>query len=241
MPLYCRRADHIIAISQATRKDLVAAYDVPAQKITVIPEAADPHFRPQPAEAVSAVRTRYGLPQRYLLFVGTIEPRKNLGRLLEAFEAVQGEGLTEGLVIVGRRGWLTDDFFAQLERSPVRDAVLFPGYVPDLDLPAIYAGAQAVVFPSLYEGFGLPVLEAMACGTPVVTSSTSSLPEVGGNAALYANPRDADEILAQVRHVLSDTALAADLRTRGLAQASRFSWSQTAAQTQAIYNSILHP
>ena len=239
MPLYCRRADQIIAISQATRQDLMAAYGVPAEKITVIPEAADPQFHPQSPETVTIVRARYELPQRYLLFVGTIEPRKNLGRLLEAFEALHSEGLTEGLVIVGRRGWLTDEFFARLERSPVRDAVLFPGYVPDPDLPAIYTGAQAVAFPSLYEGFGLPVLEAMACGTPVVTSSTSSLPEVGGDAALYANPLDADELRAQIRHVLSDTALAADLRTRGLVQASRFSWSQTAAQTRAIYDTIL--
>jgi glycosyltransferase involved in cell wall biosynthesis len=241
MPLYCRRADRIIAISQATRRDLMAAYDVPAEKITVIPEAADPQFHPQPPETVSIVCTRYRLPPRYLLFVGTIEPRKNLGRLLDAFEDLHAERLTDGLVIVGRRGWLTADFFAQLERSPARDAVIFPGYVPDPDLPAIYAGAQALVFPSLYEGFGLPVLEAMACGTPVVASRASSIPEVGGDAARYFDPRDPDELLTQIRPILSDDALAADLRTQGLAQADRFSWAQTATQTQAVYNSILQP
>jgi glycosyltransferase involved in cell wall biosynthesis len=173
--------------------------------------------------------------------VGTIEPRKNLGRLLDAFEDLHAERLTDGLVIVGRRGWLTADFFAQLERSPARDAVIFPGYVPDPDLPAIYAGAQALVFPSLYEGFGLPVLEAMACGTPVVASRASSIPEVGGDAARYFDPRDPDELLTQIRPILSDDALAADLRTQGLAQADRFSWAQTATQTQAVYNSILQP
>jgi glycosyltransferase involved in cell wall biosynthesis len=241
MPLYCRHADQIIAISQATRQDLMAAYGVPAEKITVIPEAADPQFHPQSPETVTIVRARYDLPQRYLLFVGTIEPRKNLGRLLTAFEVLQADGLTDGLVIVGRRGWLTDAFFAQLERSPARDAVIFPGYVPDPDLPAIYAGAQALVFPSLYEGFGLPVLEAMACETPVVTSRTSSIPEVGGDAALYFDPEDADEILAQIRRVLSDPALSAELRSQGLAQADRFSWARTAAQTQSVYNSILQP
>jgi glycosyltransferase involved in cell wall biosynthesis len=240
MPLYCRRANHIIAISEATRQDLMAAYDVPPGEITVIPEAADPSFRPQHPETISAVRAHYHLPERYLLFVGTIEPRKNLGCLLTAFEALQAAGLTEGLVIVGRRGWLTEAFFAQLERSPARDAVIFPGYVPDPDLPPIYAGAQALVFPSLYEGFGLPVLEAMACGTPVIASRTSSIPEVGGDAARYFDPQDADELLAQVRGVLSDPALAADLRERGLAQADRFSWARTAAQTQSVYNAVLH-
>ncbi len=119
-------------------------------------------------------------PTRYLLFVGTIEPRKNLGRLLTAFERPARRTLTDALVIVGKRGWLYDDFFAQLENSPAKDAVIFPGFVPDADLPAVYAGAQALAFPSEFEGFGLPVLEAMACGTPVVCSNTSSLPEVAG-------------------------------------------------------------
>ncbi|MGC8781880.1 MAG: glycosyltransferase family 4 protein [Anaerolineae bacterium] len=178
MPLFCRRADHIIAVSEQTKRDVMAAYGIPAGKITVIYEAADSRFRLQPAERVAAVRRRYGLPERYLLFVGTIEPRKNLGRLLAAFERLHAAGLTDGLVIVGKRGWLYDDFFARLENSPAKQAVIFPGFVPDADLPAIYAGAQALAFPSEFEGFGLPVLEAMACGTPVVCSNTSSLPEI---------------------------------------------------------------
>ncbi|MGQ9489414.1 MAG: glycosyltransferase family 4 protein [Anaerolineae bacterium] len=178
MPLFCRRADRIIAVSEQTKRDVVAAYGIPAEKITVIYEAADLRFRPQPAELVATVRQRYHLPARYLLFVGTIEPRKNLGRLLAAFERLQADGLTDALVIVGKRGWLYDDFFARLENSPAKGAVIFPGFVPDADLPAIYAGAQALAFPSEFEGFGLPVLEAMACGTPVVCSNTSSLPEI---------------------------------------------------------------
>lgn len=239
MPLYCRRATHVIAVSEHTRRDLVAAYDVPPQKVTVVHEAADPRFRPQPPEKVTAVRARYRLPERYLLFVGTIEPRKNLSRLLHAFELVYAERLTDSLVVVGKRGWLCDDFFARLARSPVQKAVILPGYVPDEDLPAVYAGAQAVVFPSLYEGFGLPVLEAMACGTPVVASRASSIPEVGGDAARYFDPTDVEEITALIRRVLQNTTLREEMRTRGLAQAGRFSWAQAASETHRVYDAVL--
>jgi glycosyltransferase involved in cell wall biosynthesis len=239
MPLYCRRATRIIAVSEFTRRDLVAAYDLPSEKITVIYEAADPRFHIQLPESIAAVRTRYGLPDRYLLFVSTIEPRKNLTRLLGTFEALHTDRLTDGLVIVGRRGWLYDDFFVALERSPARDAVIFPGYVPDEDLPAIYTGAQALVFPSLYEGFGLPVLEAMACGTPVVTSCTSSLPEVGGDAALYCNPTDEEEMTEATRRLLCDTALQEEMQARGLAQAAQFLWEQAAKETRTVYDAVL--
>jgi glycosyltransferase involved in cell wall biosynthesis len=239
VPLYCRRASRIIAISEYTRRDLIAAYGVPPEKITVVYEAAAPRYRLQSPQAVAAVRARYGLPDRYLLFVGTIEPRKNLPRLLAAFETIHAEGLSDGLVIVGRRGWLYGDFFARLERSPVRDAVLLPGYVPDEDLPAVYAGAQALVFPSLYEGFGLPVLEAMACGTPVACSNTSSIPEVGGGAALYFDPTDTQKITASVRRLLREVELRDSLRARGLAWAARFSWDLAAARTEVVYGAVL--
>ena len=239
LPLYCRRATHIITISECTRRDLVTAYDLSTEKITVVYEAADPRFRIQSPETVAAVRARYDLPDHYLVFVGTIEPRKNLTRLLSAFETIRAEGLSDGLVIVGRRGWLYDDFFAALERSPVRDAVIFPGYVPDEDLPAIYAGAQVLVFPSLYEGFGLPVLEAMACGTPVTASSASSIPEVGGDAVLYFDPTDTDEMIETTRRLLRDAALREEMRTRGLVWANRFSWEQAANETKAVYDAVL--
>jgi glycosyltransferase involved in cell wall biosynthesis len=239
MPLYCRRADHIIAISDCTRRDLITAYDVPADKITVVHEAAAPRFRRQSPETVEAVRERYGLPERYLLFVGTIEPRKNLTRLLMAFERAYAEGLSDALVIVGGQGWLCDDFFARWEQSPAYDAVLFPGYVPDADLPAIYAGAQALAFPSLYEGFGLPVLEAMACGTPVACSDVSSLPEVAGEAALYFDPYDAEAIFDSLRRLLSSDDLRHHLRHRGLERAAGFSWQQVAVETKAVYEAVL--
>jgi glycosyltransferase involved in cell wall biosynthesis len=239
LPLYCRRADHIIAVSECTRRDLAATYRLPPDKITVVDEAAAPYFCPQPPQVVDAVRARYDLPDRYLIFVSTIEPRKNLSRLLAAFETLRADGLSDGLVIVGRRGWLYDDFFACLERSPARDAVIFPGYVPDADLPPLYAGAQACVFPSLYEGFGLPVLEAMACGTPVATSSTSSIPEVGGDAALYFDPASVDDIAETARRILRDPALQGDMRARGLTQAAQFSWERAARETRAVYDAVL--
>jgi len=239
VPLYCRRANHVIAISEYTRRHLVAAYGLPPEKITVVHEAAAPRFHLQSPEAIAAVRGRYSLPDRYLLFVGTIEPRKNLTRLLAAFETIHAERLSDGLVIVGKRGWLYDDFFARLEQSPLKDAVLFPGYVMDEDLPAVYAGAQALVFPSLCEGFGLPVLEAMACGTPVVSSNASSIPEVGGEAALYFDPTDTAEITTTTRRLLREADLRDSMRTLGLAQAARFSWGLAATATEAVYDAVL--
>jgi glycosyltransferase involved in cell wall biosynthesis len=239
MPLYCRQATHIVAVSEYTRRDLIATYGLAPERITVIHEAADPRFHPQPPQAAAAIRARYGLPDRYLLFIGTIEPRKNLTRLLAAFEAVYADGLTDGLIIVGRRGWLYGDFFARLEESPVRDAVLLPGFVPDEDLPAICAGSQALVLPSLYEGFGLPVLEAMACGVPVAASGASSIPEVGGDAALYFEPTDVEAMTATIRRLLRDTGLWNEMRVRGLDQAAKFSWKRAATETETVYDAVL--
>lgn len=238
LPLFCRRADHIIAVSEQTKRDVLAAYAVPASKITVVYEAADARFAPQPAGRVAEARRRYRLPDRYLLFVGTIEPRKNLGQALTVFERLYAERLTDALVIVGKRGWLYDAFFSRLAQSPARQAVLFPGFVPDADLPAVYAGAQALVFPSEFEGFGLPVLEAMACATPVVCSNSSSLPEVAGDAALLVDPADADALAAALRRILTEPDLAAELTRRGLIQAGRFSWQRAAAETLAVYRQV---
>jgi glycosyltransferase involved in cell wall biosynthesis len=238
MPLFCRRAAHIIAISEQTRRDVVSAYGVPADKISVIYEAADPRFRPQSPEAIAAARARYHLPERYLLSVGTIEPRKNLARLLAAFERLHAEGLTDVLVLAGKRGWLTGEFDAALERSPSKQAVVFPGFVADADLPAVYAGAQVLVMPSLYEGFGLPVLEGMACGVPVACSNCSSLPEIAGQAALFFEPTDADDISDALRRLLRDPELQDALRGAGLRQAGRFSWERTAQETLAVYRRL---
>jgi glycosyltransferase involved in cell wall biosynthesis len=239
MPLYCRRATHIIAVSEQTKRDVMDAYGVPGEKITVIYEAASADFVPQSPATVAAARTRYRLPKRYLLSVGTIEPRKNLGRLLTAFERLYSEGLVDAFVIVGKKGWLYDDFFAQLDRSPVKHAVIFPGWVSDEDLPAVYAGAAAVAFPSEFEGFGLPALEGMACGAPVVCSGTSSLPEIAGDAALLVDPTDTDAITAALRRVLCEPHLAEDLRRRGYARAAQFSWERAAQETLRVYERLM--
>jgi glycosyltransferase involved in cell wall biosynthesis len=238
MPLYCHRATHIIAVSEQTKRDVMEAYEVASGKITVIYEAASPNFAPQSVEAVAAARARYKLPERYILSVGTIEPRKNLGRVLTAFERLHGEGLADAFVIVGKKGWLYDDFFAQLEGSPVKHAVIFPGWVSDEDLPAVYAGSAAVAFPSDFEGFGLPVLEGMACGAPVLCSNTSSLPEIAGGAALQVDPADTAAITDGLRRILSAPALVTELRRRGLAQAARFSWERAAAETVQVYERV---
>jgi glycosyltransferase involved in cell wall biosynthesis len=238
MPLYVRRADAIITVSECSRRDLMAAYGVPPEKVTVVYEAAASNFDPPSADEVARVRARYGLPERFLLTVGTIEPRKNLSRLLTAFESLVWQGLVDAWVIVGQRGWLYDDFLARLEASPCRERIALTGFVPDEDLPAFNAAATVAVLPSLYEGFGLPVLEAMACGAPVVCSSASSLPEFGGEAARYFDPTDTEAMAAALAEVLADEALHAEMRCQGFQQVSRFSWRRAAQETRALYDRL---
>jgi len=239
MPLFCRRATAIIAISEATKADLQALYSLDPAKITVVPEAAAARFAPQPAKGIEAARRRYGLPARYILTVGTIEPRKNLDRLVDACGPILRTGLCDGLVIVGSKGWLYESFFVHLESLPWRDRVILPGFVAEEDLPAIYAGAFLTVQPSLWEGFGLPVLEAMACGSPVCASSAASLPEVGGDAARYFDPSSIEAITSALAEVLRDAALRQEMRERGLTRAAAFSWRHTAERTVALYERVL--
>ena len=239
LPLYCRRVDHIIAVSNATRQDLMAAYQLPAEKITVIHEAADPRFRPQPRNVQERVQVAYGLPERYILYVGTIEPRKNLELLLAAWAPLYQSGACPPLVIVGKRGWLSEGFFAALESSPAREGVHLTGYVSDADLPAIYSGATLFVWPSLYEGFGLPPLEAMACGVPVVCADVSSMPEVVGEAALRIDPTNEESLREGLLRLAREPELQEDLRARGLARAATFSWARAAQETLCVYDRIL--
>lgn len=239
MPLYCEKATAIIAISEVTKADLQSFYGIDPSKITVIPEAAAPHFCPQAAIGVESVRRRYGLPARYVLSVGTIEPRKNLTRLVDACGPLLARGLMDALVLVGSKGWLYEGFFRHLDELPWRDKVLLPGYVADSDLPAVYGGAMVTVQPSLYEGFGLPVLEAMACGSPVCASNTSNLPQVGGDAARYFDPENVEEIGAVLGGLLSDRDMRQAMRQRGLARAALFSWRHTAKQTLDLYERVI--
>ena len=235
MPLYCRRASAIIAVSHATQQDLARFYGLDPAKISVVHEAAAPHFLPAPPDRVARVRARYGLPDPYLLHVGTIEPRKNLDRLLEAIHHLRKAEESIRLVVVGGKGWLYQGFFQRLAELELSEVVHMPGYVPDADLPAIYSGARLVVVPSLYEGFGLPVLEGMACGAPVVCSNTSSLPEVGADAARYFDPTDVPGMAESILTIWRDGDLREEMRRQGLARAAYFSWERAAEETLAVY------
>jgi glycosyltransferase involved in cell wall biosynthesis len=239
LPLYCRRADHVIAVSEATRQDLLATYQLPPEKVSVVYEAPAPHFRPAPEAAQAQVRAHYGLPDRYLLYVGTIEPRKNLTRLLAAWAPLYQAGEVPPLVLVGKRGWLSGDFFAALAASPARDGVMMTGYVDDADLPALYSAATAFVFPSLYEGFGLPPLEAMACGTPVTCAASPPLPEIVGDAALTFNPTDVAAMADALCRIVADADLREELREHGLTRAATFSWDRAAQVTRGVYTRLL--
>ncbi len=239
MPLYCRRAGAIIAVSEATRRDIIRYYDVDPARIHVVHEAAAAHFRPPAPDQIAAVRHRYHLPDRYLIHLSTIEPRKNLNRLVDALLALRATWPDLHLVLAGGKGWLYDDFFAKIERLGLAGIVRPLGWVPDDDLPAVLAGAALAVQPSLYEGFGLPLLEHMASGQVVAASNTSSLPEVGGDAAAYFDPLDVAEMTAVIQRLLSDRDEYARRRELGLVQARKFSWEKAARETTAVYDSLL--
>jgi len=235
-----RAAAHIIADSQATKRDLVERYGVEPSKISVIyPGYDEEAFQPlREREAIEAVKTRYGIAGDYILFVGTIQPRKNLVRLMEAFSLLKRQAADLQLVIAGKKGWLYEAIFRRVEELGLEGQVVFTGYVADEDLPALFSGARLFVFPSLYEGFGLPVLEAMACGVPVVCSNASSLPEVADDAALLFDPLDVVGMAAAMERVLGDERLRAKLVERGLKRARGFSWEKCARQTLAVLESV---
>ncbi len=236
-----RRADHILADSHATKSDLTSLLAVPSEKVSVVHLAADPSFRPLPETETKQVATRYGLePSRFLLFVGTLEPRKNLPGLLQAYRyLLDAKVTTAPLVLVGGKGWLYDEVFERLETLHLTERVRLLHGVPNADLPGLYNAASVLTMPSFYEGFGLPALEAMACGTPVVVAERASLPEVVGEAGLLVNPDDPDDIAQALARALTDEPLRARMRELGLAQAARFTWEETARQTLAIYRMVL--
>jgi glycosyltransferase involved in cell wall biosynthesis len=239
LPLAVRRLDAIITDSRQSKADIVQYLPVPPEKVTVIPCAANKRYRPLPAADVQPVLARHGIDFPYILYVGSIAARKNLPRLLEAYAQLRGWSARWRLVIVGARKWKSSPVYETVQRLNLAAHVHFTGFVEEEDLPALYNGADLFAFPSLYEGFGLPVLEAMACGTPVVTSNSSSLPEVAGEAALLVEPTDVAAIAQAMRRILADEALAADLRARGLARAAQFSWERTARETIAVYEQVL--
>jgi len=239
LPRTIRWADQVIADSEHTRRDLIRLLGIPAERIEVVYLGVDQAFHPLKDQvALEAVRHKYRLPSAIILYVGTLEPRKGLNTLISAYATLAAD-IPHHLIIAGKRGWYTEPLFRQVKALGLSQRVHFTDYVADEDLPGLYNLADLFVYPSRYEGFGLPPLEAIACGVPVVCSNAASLPEVVGDAALLVPPDDAEALAAAIRRVLDDKALRGEMRARGLEQAGRFTWEKTARRTAGIYGKML--
>ena len=238
-----RRAARVVTLSEHTRQDVIETYGVDPQRVDVIPIAAAPLFRPvSDDKELQRVRHTYGIDSDYILSVGSIQPRKNLVRLVKAYALLRNrlpEAKLPRLVFVGRRAWLYDETLRALDETGISDAVTLTGYVPQSDLPALYSGALCFVYPSFFEGFGLPPLEAMQCGVPVVIGNRTSLPEVVGDAAVAVNPFDVHAIARAIEDLINKPVLRDELRVKGLARAHLFNWDDTARRTLKVYEQVV--
>jgi glycosyltransferase involved in cell wall biosynthesis len=240
MKASARKADRIIAVSENTKKDLIKFYGIMPEQVKVIYLGVDKNFSFVKKENDDGVLRRYNLKPGYILNVGTLEPRKNIVRLLEAYRLIAADlSRAPQLVIAGGKGWLSEDINKRIDSLGLKAKVILTGYVPDDDLPSLYRGAALFVYPSLYEGFGLPPLEAMASGVPVVSSNTSAIPEVVGKAGLLVDPCRTDEIARAVIMALEDVGLRDRMKNEGLKRSGRFSWENTAKKTIALYEEVL--
>lgn len=245
MRLFVRRATAIIAVSQQTKTDLIELYQTPTEKIHVIYQGIDSSFAPATASEIARIRDCYaprgadGKPRPYLLMLGTLEPRKNHLTAMKALARLKATGAPHALLIAGGEGWLFAPIRQQVEALGLQNDVYFPGYIPAADLAALYGGATCVLQPSLYEGFGFPVLEAMACGVPVVCSNVSSLPEAAGDAALLVEPLDDEALAAAVQRLITENDLALAMQAKGIAHAAQFRWERCAAETVGIYRQVV--
>ncbi len=241
IPRAARKSQFVITDSEHAKKEIMSEYSVSEDRIQVVPLGFDPVMsqqQPSP-EVAQLVRDRYGIGEGYILYVGTIQPRKNIQTLIEAYALLRDIiPMPPKMVIVGRKGWLYDDLFERIAALGLEEFILFTGFVPDEDLPAIYTGAKVFSYLSLFEGFGLPPLEAMACGVPVVVSNTTSIPEVVGEAGITVEPTDVNAVAESLRKVLVDSALADSLREQGLLQAAKFSWQSTAEKVLKIFRFV---
>ena len=237
-----RRAARIITVSEYSRRDICKTYKIGPDHIVVTPEAAPAHFAPVTDETeLRKIRQKYGIDSDYILSLGSIQPRKNLGRLIDAYSSLRslraGSKLPK-LVIAGKRGWLEREIFRAAERSKFGKDILFVGYVPEPDLPALFSGAFTFVYPSYFEGFGLPVLEAMQCGAPVIAGNRTSIPEIAGDAALLFDPFDTEAVREALARVIDDARLRTSLCQRGLDRANEFNWTKTAQLTLQTYREV---
>ncbi|MEZ4617491.1 MAG: glycosyltransferase family 1 protein [Caldilineaceae bacterium] len=239
-----RHARHIIVPSESTKQDLIGILGTPDKKISVIYEAPNPTFRPLPLEETRrAVVDRFQLPESYIFFISTIEPRKNVNGLLTAFRHLLDHYNVEntGLVLAGSRGWLYEETMDLVKKLNLEEKTYFLGRVTDEDLHNLYVGARFHIHPAHYEGFGLPPLEAMACGTPTIVSNVSSLPEVVSDAALLVDPKDTEEIAVAMHRLLNDQELHTELRDKGLKRAGCFKWELAAKSTLEVYRRVVKP
>jgi glycosyltransferase involved in cell wall biosynthesis len=238
-----RKAARILTLSENVRQDIIDTYGIAPERVTTIPIAAPAHFRPvTDDEEIQRVRHTYDIAGDYILSVGSIQPRKNLTRLVAAYARLRrerAEGKLPKLVIVGKRAWLYDETLRAIEEQGIGDLTVLTGYVPDADLPALYSGAVCFVYPSYFEGFGLPPLEAMQCGAPVIAGNRTSLPEVLGEAGLLVDPFDEAAIASAIARLIDDSDLRAELRVKGLKRARVFDWHETARRTLAVYRQIV--
>ncbi len=237
--LSASKADALIAVSESTRRDAIRLLKIPMERIITIPLGVSEQFRKiENGELLDHAKKKYHLPEQFLLYVGTIEPRKNLISLLKAYEGLGGDAFPYDLVIVGPMGWMVRDVINRITNSPFKNRIHRIGYIDREDLPALYNLASVFVYPTLYEGFGLPLLEAMACGTPVVTSNTSSLPEIIGDAGLLVSALDVEAIREAIKAIVFDQEYHLKLSQAGRARAAHFSWLQTARKTYDLYRSV---
>ncbi|MFC1733913.1 glycosyltransferase family 4 protein [candidate division KSB1 bacterium] len=233
------KTDAILTNSESTKKDIIKHLKVSPDKIFVTHLGADDSFRPMKSSDIKPVLTKYRLNKPYILFVGTLEPRKNVKTLIEAFDKLKKDhDIPHQLVLVGQKGWLYKDILKKIESSPYKNDIRHLDYVPEEDLPALMNGAEVFAYPSFYEGFGLPVLEAMQCGIPVVTSNISSMPEVGGEACLYIDPDSADDLADKIYSVVNNPKLQKSLSEKGIERAKDFSWEKCAKDTLKVYKYI---
>jgi glycosyltransferase involved in cell wall biosynthesis len=235
-----RHANALIAISESTRQDAIRLLEIPPNKISAIPLGVDENFHPVNNEFLLAdVRQRYNLPEKFILYVGVVEPRKNLPLLLKSYKTLVNEGINHPLVIVGRFGWMYNEVLRQIDTLGLKSRIHFTGYVPQADLPIVYNLADVFVYPSIYEGFGLPPLEAMACGTPVITTAISSMPEHVGDAGILVPAEDEWALSRAIHSVLTDRMLHDQLSLKGPRQAAKFTWKRTAQETLQVYKKVL--